>query len=397
MFFIPDNSEYVSDNMDSLKSFLKEREDNAKWLTDEDGVKISDVRFKPILDEPICVSAEVAKLKNAVVPKFTASEEAYVDSMNSPEMGYTGSTQMMFVKGELWPVGNSAIKSLLERSGIRGDGWEKLKSYRPDYLSNTLNMLMEASKGSACVLIQDEKIRAVNSGRYAICPATYVAEETERWIQTEKPLATFRFGYASHDYTMWQIDLSAYTNEVLGQFPELVSANFHPAVQIYLSHTGTSSVSIQPCLICGKAIFPIMEGIDCPHIAKGSATERTNQMKATVRQNFGMIFPKLDMASKSLSELDNITINNAYGALLRVMKAIGFPKAQGMEAAEQFRMIHPDIATAYDCFCAIVDAYSFVMRDFAKDQHKLFDVASCVGRAAKMKWQDYDIPGDFAW
>ena len=68
-----------------------------------------------------------------------------------------------------------------------------------------------------------------------------------------------------------------------------------------------------------------------------------------------------------------------------------------MESAEQFQQIYPDVASAYDCFLAIVDAYSFVMRDFAKDQRKLFDAADSVGRAAKMKWMDYDIPGDFSW
>lgn len=397
MFFIPDNSEYLADNLDSLKDFLKEREGNSKWLTDEDGVRIDDVRFKPIVDEPICVSADVAKLKAAVVPKFYASEEAYVDSMNSPEMGYQGSTQMMFIKGELWPVGNSAVRSILERSGIRGDGWEKLKEFSPQYLSEVLNRFMEASKGSACVLIQDEKIRAVNSGRYAICPATYVAEETERWMHTERPKAQFMDGFVSHDYAMWRIDLGAYTNEVLGQFPALMSDGFKPAVQIYLSHTGSSSVSIRPCLVHGDTAFPLVESIDCPHIAKGSATERTNQMKASVHNNFGMIFLSLAKATKDIEDLDKITIKNAYGALLRVMKAINFPKVQGMESAEQFQQIHPDVATAYDCFLGIVDAYALVARDYAKDQKKLFSVADGIGRAAKMKWTDYDVPGDFSW
>lgn len=397
MFFVPDSSEFMADNFDSLNDFLLEREQNAKWLTDEDGVKIEDVRFKAILDEPICVSTNVAKLKNTVVPKFYASEEAYADSMNSPQMGYQGSTQMMFVKGELWPVGNSAIRSILERSGIRGDGWEKLKEFSPQYLSEVLNRFMEASKGSACILIQDEKIRAVNSGRYAICPATYVVEETERWIKTERPQAQLKIGYVNHDYAMWQIDLTAYTNEVLGQFSALVNDGLKPAVQIYLSHTGSSSVSIRPCLMCGKVVFPLMESIDCPHIAKGPATDRMNQMKASVHRSFSMIFNSFAKATNDIEDLDAVNIKNAYGALLRVMKAINFPKVQGMEAAEQFQQIHPDVATAYDCFLAIVDAYALVARDYAKDQKKLFSVADCVGRASKMKWVDYDVPGDFSW
>lgn len=397
MKFICDKSEFIADNLESLKTFIEEREANSVWFTDEDNTRADSIRFRPIFSEPICIPAEVEKLKRSPMPKFTASEDAYADSMDCPEQGYEGTSQLMYVNGTLWPVGQSAVRSILERAGVKWEGWDKLKKFNPQSLSNALNLFLEATKGSACVLVQDEKVRAVNSGRYAICPATFVVEETERWIQDERPHAHFEKGYVNHDFTVWRINLRAYTGEVLGSFPSLISSGFTPAVQICLSHTGTSSVSLKPCLMLNGLIFPLSQSIDCPHIAKGTSSERTAQMKSSVRENFNKIFPSLNEAMVNIEKLDSIKLSNAYNALLRAMKSLGIPKVQGMEAAEQFHQIYPDTATAYDCFLAIVDAYNYVSRDFAKDFRKQFDVADSVGRAANLKWSDLDIPGDFSW
>lgn len=397
MFFVPDTSEFMADNIVAMKDFLEERESNSKWYTDDDHTMASEIQFRPIHAEPICISAEVASLQASKFPKFTASEESYADSMNCPDQGYEGSTQLMYVNGTIWPVGTSAIKGLLERTGIRGEGWEKLRKFNPESLSQALNLFMEATKGSVCVLVQDEKVRAVNSGRYAICPSTFVLEETAKWIQDERPDAKFSVGYVNHDYTMWQIDLSAYTDEVLAMFPSLATQGFVPAVQIYMSHTGTSSVSIQPCLTLAGQTFPLTDSIDCAHIKKGNAKERTELMKAAVACNFGLIFQQLDKAVEDVDKLNSIKLGNAYNALLRAMKFIGMPKIQGMEAADQFKSLYPYSATAYDCFLAIIDAFAYVQRDFPHNERKQFDVADSVGRSIRLKWQDYDIPGDFSW
>ena len=99
MFFVHDNSEFSCNNFDELKGFLQEREKGASWLTDEDGVSADSIRFQPVFAEPICVPAEVNKLKQSTTVKFSASEDAYADTMFAPDAGYEGSSQMVFVKG----------------------------------------------------------------------------------------------------------------------------------------------------------------------------------------------------------------------------------------------------------------------------------------------------------
>lgn len=163
---ILDNAEFFTSEPQELMDFFQEREESAVWYSDETNCRADDIRFKPIFDEPICVPAEVSKLKAAKTVKFDSSEEAYADTMYAPDFGYYGSTQMMFVGGHLYPVGISAIKGMTERAGIKVEGWDKLRKANPSDLSDVLGKFMKATDGYLTVLVEDEKVRAVNSGRY---------------------------------------------------------------------------------------------------------------------------------------------------------------------------------------------------------------------------------------
>lgn len=397
-YFVPDDSEFRPDNLDSLQQFFVERELNSVWFTDEDNTRADDIRFQPINAEPICIPVNVSKLRQSKMPKFEATEEAYADTMDLPDYGYNGSSQLMFVNGNLYPVGNSAIKGLIERAGLKADGWVKLKKFNPGDLSEVLNRCMKASTGYVCVLAQDEKVRAINSGRYAICPMSFVAKATDDWVKAERPKANFLNSYVCHDFASWTIDLSAYTDEVLGQFPELKSNGFVPALIVSLSNSGTASVSLRPALMINNLAFPLANSIDCAHIGKGGASERTSQMKTTVKNNFAFVFSELQKSAEEINKMRSINVSNAYNALLRGMKALGVPKEQGMEAAEQFQFLYPGSATAYDCYIAIVDTFTFVVRDNPKDYKKQFSVADAVARAGKFDWMKLgNIPGEFSW
>lgn len=397
-YFMPDNSEFRADNINSLQDFFKEREDSSVWFTDDDNTRAEDIRFQPINAEPICIPVNVSKLRQSKMPKFTSSEEAYADTMDEPDYGYFGSSQMIFVNGNLYPVGNSAIKGLIDRAGIRAEGWEKLKKFNPSDLSEVLNRCMRATKGFVCVLAQDEKVRAVNSGRYAICPMSFVATTTDEWIKSERPQAIFDSSYVCHDYATWTIDLSHYTDEVLGQFPELKQNGFTPSLIVSLSNTGTASVSLRPALTINHKTFPLANSIDCTHIGKGSAAERTSQMRTTVKNNFMSVFPELQKSVEEIYKMRNTKVSNAYNALLRGMKSLGLPKEQAMESAEQFKFLYPASATAYDCYIAIVDVFTFVVRDNPMDYKKQFNVADAVGRSIKFDWAKLgNIPGEFSW
>lgn len=217
-YFVPDNAEFRTTDQGKLKAFLEEREASAIWYTDEMNCKADKVRFEPIFAEPIAVGANVDKLKSHKIPVFTASEEAYADTMDAPEVGCYGTTQMLCVNGNLHPVGDSAISGIVERAGMKAEGWEKLKKFNPATLSEVLNDFMKATPGFLTILVEDEKVRAVNSGRYAICPMTSVLESMSTWVKREYPKAVFLSAYANHSYTTWTLNLEAYTDDVFGHF-----------------------------------------------------------------------------------------------------------------------------------------------------------------------------------
>lgn len=396
---ILDNAEFYTTEPQELESFFEEREKDATWYSDETNCRADDIRFQPIFDEPICVPAEISKLKASKTVKFDASEEAFADTMYAPDFGYQGSAQMMFVGGRLYPVGISAIKGLTERAGMKVEGWDKLRRVNPKDLSDVLDKFMKATDGFLTVLVEDEKVRAVNSGRYAACPATTVLKAVNQWIENEYPDAKFVSAYANHDYAIWRINLESYTDDVLSAFPELKNNGFVPAMTVSLSHTGTSSVSFTPCLRVGDIYFPICEGINAPHIAKGKFSERMVAMESAVKSNLFSVFPKIAEVSKRIDNMRNINVSNAYNALLRGMKSLGLPKIQAMEAAEQFKNLYGYNATAYDIYMSVVDTLAYVTRDFPKDYRKQISVAKSMERAVVgIDWAKLgNIPGDFSW
>ena len=396
--FVHDSSEFVGKELNEMVEFIKERELTQKWFTDEDNTRVDKIRFKPIFPEPLCIPTEVATLKAGKLIKFTSSEDAYGDTMYAPDYGTYGSSLLMSVNGELHPVGVSALDGIVSRAGSGIKGVDNLRVKNPQKLDDNLNNYFIETEGYAFVMVQDEKVRAVNSGRYAICPASKVMDACTEWMTYEYPNSTFVEGYACHDYMCWTIDLEDYTQDVLGNFPELIAHGFTPALQVFLSNTAKSSVSLKPTFKLNGNIMPLSATIDCVHIGKGSASERTMAMVQTVKENFKQVFPNLIASFADINKMSAIPVKNAYNAILRAMKGLKIPKQQGMEAADIFHSIYPDVANAYDCFLCIVDAYSFVARDFPNDYKKQFEIASCIGRAIKIDWKKLgDIDGAFSW
>lgn len=398
---IPDSAEfYTSESLKELGEFFEEREKTAIWYSDETNCRASDIRFKPIFDEPICVPAEISKLKASSTFKFEASEEAYADTMYAPDFGYCGTSQMMFVNGHLYPVGESALNGIIARAGEGAKGVKNMKEGNPEDLSTSLNLHFKHVKDkNVTILVEDEKVRAVNSGRYAACPATTVLKVVNDWIANEYPDIQFVDAYVNHDYATWKLDLSAYTETILGSFQELKNNGFTPAMTVSLSHTGDSCVAFTPCLKNGNIYFPVDEGIATAHIGRGKFSERMASMEAAIKTNLSSVFPKITEVSKKIDNMRNMKVQNAYNALLRGMKSLGLPKVQAMEAAEQFKELFGYDASAYDIYIAVVDTLTYVIRDFPKDYRKQFAVAKSMERAVVgIDWVKLgNIPGDFSW
>lgn len=399
--FIRDNAEFKTDDFAQMVSFLakQEQKENYKWFTENENLYINDIHFHPVIPEPLMSGCHIENLERNTLAKYKSSEEAFTSSMYCPTYGLEGSSQLMEFDGMLYPVGVSAIKGVLERAGIKGEGYNKLMEYDPMELSKVLNSFFKASKGTVCVLVQDEKVRAVNSSRYGICPILFVAETTIDWIQQNYPNAQITKAYTSHEFSAWTVDLSAYTDDILAGADELKKEGFTPAVVIQTSNTLSSSVTIKPSLIRRGITYPVGMPIACPHLGRGNAEERSMQVKESVVNNFGMAYAKVQDAAHRMQTLKKVVVKNSYYALLRAMKSVGMPKIQGMEAAEIFQqMYYGRPTTALECYLAIADAFAFVVRDNPDNIRKQFEVGECVTKAMRIDWEKLgNIPGEFSW
>lgn len=401
MNFVLDSAEFCSKDLNELFDFLKERENTAIWFADD--CHLSDIRFSPIDSKPLLAAGKLSSLRSAPATKFSASDEAYSDSIYSPSCGYNGSSQLLRVKGGIHPVGESAIRGITRKLGLYDMHWNRMREFSPAKLSENLNNALDAfgDNGAKCtILVEDEKVRAFNGPNYAICPMTDVMNMMKDWMANQCPNARFVSAYANHNIVKWTIDLSAYAKQILKGFPELISNNFTPAFSMRLSHTGDSSVAIIPSLMAGNVYFPISKGMNVEHTKKGgSAAERTEAMKEAVKKSFDGIFPDIEKAAKEIEELKHITVENSHTAVLRGMKLLGMPRSQCVEAGELFASIFPEKSTAYDCYMCVVDAYTFVTRDFPDDYRRQFAAADAVGRAiAVIDWERLGKEvGFFAW
>lgn len=410
MDMVHDNAEFYTTNFDALKAFINEHEATAVWLSDEDGCRADGVRFLPVYPEPLCVPAEVQDLKENKLIEFldghqrmaqyASTQEAYEDTMYIPNEGYNGSAQLMYLNGKLYPIGLSAVNGLAKRADLFVDGWEKMRRKNPKGLSEVLDRLMKETDGYLTVLVQDGKVRAVNSGKYAACPYAIVMQAVDAWIKNEYPDVEFENGFVCHDFTEWNFNLDQYTNDILNGVPALISLGFTPALKVKMSHTGTSSVSYQPCLRLNGVSFPIGKDITAEHIAKGGFSERLNAMKKAVATNLHVVFPKIAELAKEVAKLETIQVNNAYNALLRGMKFLGMPKQQALEAAAEFRNVYGDGPTsAFELYMSICDTLAYVIRDYPQDYRKHMDVIDGMDRAVVgVDWAALgNQPGDFSW
>ena len=142
MNFVLDDAEFCTKSLDEIAQFLKDRENTAIWYTDDCG--LADIRFSPIDSEPLLAAGKLASLRSAPAMKFSASDEAYSDSIFAPSCGYFGSSQLLRVKGNIYPVGDSAIRGITRKLGLYDVHWNRMREFSPAKLSENLNNALDA-------------------------------------------------------------------------------------------------------------------------------------------------------------------------------------------------------------------------------------------------------------
>jgi hypothetical protein len=83
--------------------------------------------------------------------------------------------------------------------------------------------------------------------------------------------------------------------------------------------------------------------------------------------------------------------------MLRVSKHIGVGKKLAYEAVEHFRAMNgEDACTAHDVYFGINEVV-FMLQCNGATGSKVVRMEEIVARALSVRWNDFDIPGDFKW
>lgn len=354
--------------------FAKERENHTEWRP----IKSSQITFSPLYEEPLMAAA--------IASQYGANVEAIEECMDPLHSGLVAKVGNVSA-----PVGDSAISTIRERMAVRKKFWVR-QHHDPAVLAKDVNSSFSMMPGKCIVKIADEMVRAVLSERYTPINVPTVYRIVCDYLNKAYPEAVFVRGMYSHYRADMLFDLSAYKDELLGS-SKMRKLDCTPVLFVETSDVAVSSVSVRPLLIFGGAEAPLSYREDTRHLGK------EENISERVQNSLELVMAKFNDVVREVDKLDEIKLSNPYNTLLRVFRAIKWPvdaKKHALESAENFMaMTDGQEATAYDSYMAIVDAYSFFMRDNpSADTARFMD---SVSRSIVIDWKQYDLPGKFSY
>ena len=125
---------------------------------------------------------------------------------------------------KLYPVRETAYKSLLDRAKVSGSGLNKLTKTE---LAQVLNTFLSHFRSEALVLVRDEKISAVHSGDesdYAILPIDLLLGTLQAKLDERFPGNVFDAGYSDHAITSASWELPNQKDDLIGTYTKLLDA-----------------------------------------------------------------------------------------------------------------------------------------------------------------------------
>ena len=145
------------------------------------------------------------------------SQEAVEDSFNNLGLAIR-------FDQKLYPVRETAYKSLLDRAKISGSGLNKLTK---DELAQVLNTFLGHFRSEALVLVRDEKISAVHSGDeadYSILPIDRLLNVLQSKLGDRFPGNVFEGGYSDHAITSAAWSLPDQKEDLIGAYARLLAS-----------------------------------------------------------------------------------------------------------------------------------------------------------------------------
>ena len=295
------------------------------------------------------------------------------------------------VKGELYPVRETAYKTLLDRAKIGGSILPKLSR---ETLAGVLNECLHLSSTDALVLIRDEKISAVHSGDetdYSILEIDSLLRKLTEKLDARFPGSEFEQGYADHSIASGLWKLSGQRESLIGAYIKTLSAyndkakldKIVPGVRFITSDTGVASAKVSALLLGGA--YPIHIG-GCIAVDHRHKTSIEDFDKA-----LDQLFAQFRDSIKKLERLLEVYLNYPVNAMTRVCKKLSLPKKAALEAIDMFEKTYGGgIATAHDVFMAMQEIL-YTLKCEGAPQSKMLTLEENMARALTLDWTSFDL------
>ena len=332
--------------------------------------------------EPLTVSSPLYGDLSAFAKE--TSEEAVEDTANNLGLAIR-------VDGNLYPVRDTAYKSLLDRAKISGTVLPKLSR---EVLALVLNECLNMYSANSLILVRNEKVSAVHSGDdvdYSVLPIDKLLETLQKKLNERFPGNVFEGGYTDHFITSatWKFPnqkedlLEAYSNLLATHGKGLTASKMVPGIRFITSDTGIASAKVSALLMGGQ--YPI-------HIGGCVSVDHRHQSKIEdFEKVLDQLFAQYQKSIESLQKLLEINLDYPINAMTRVCKKLSLPKKAAVEAIAMYEMAYGGgPATAHDVFMAMQEI-PFILKTQKTPKSKMLVVEENMARALFINWSDYDL------
>ena len=292
---------------------------------------------------------------------------------------------------KLYPVRETAYKSLLDRAKVSGSGLNKLTKTE---LAQVLNTFLSHFRSEALVLVRDEKISAVHSGDesdYAILPIDLLLGTLQAKLDVRFPGNVFDAGYSDHAITSASWELPDQKDDLIGTYTKLLDAKgksamasrLTPGIRFLTSDTGIASAKVSALLIGSQHPIHIGSCVAVDHRHKSSIAD----FDAALDQ----LFAQFGESMSRLQHLLEVELDYPVNAMTRVCKKLSMPKKAAVEAIAMYEMTYGGgAATAHDVFLAMQEI-PFIMKTSGAPESKLLALEENMARALTLNWNEYDL------
>ena len=355
-----------------LLEFLAERGRNAKWIRKPTNT----LRLAPLEKEAQNLDAADASM-----------EEILEDTEKNTQL-------VLKMRGESYPVRDCAIRTILSRAGVNGDGLRKLD--KATY-AKVVNYCLRVAKGDALIKIADGKVSAVHGGDkhdYCILDMKAMFETTCEYLNLNFKGSVYMEGSGIYDHSivsaMWKLGGS---QELLDTYRKALDAHgmdekiLSPALRFTTSDVAASGANLYPMLLT-----------DGPNgvISLGSPIKLAHDKGATIldfRKNLEQVCARYVDAMKNLTQLMDIEIRNPVNCLKLLMKELGIKQKIRNEVVELFVSQNGEGAcTAHDLYYAMNEASFFAACEGMSGQG-ILKLEEDITKALIKDWKKYDVYG----